>query len=209
MDSLQKKFIELSIKKNALKFGEFQLKSGRISPYFFNAGVFDDGECMDIIGSCYIQAIETIHQPIDCIFGPAYKGIPLAAVCARAMYARKKNVTFAYNRKEVKDHGEGGNIVGNLHGNVIIIDDVITAGTAIKEALQIIEKFRANTIGIITALDRMEKGQSTLSAVEELEQSCGVKVNSIINMQHIIKYLESENHPSLPSMLMYRDQYGI
>lgn len=187
-------FLKLAIELDVLRFGEFTLKSGRISPYFFNAGLFNTGKAMALLGMYYAQAIVDSGIEFDLIFGPAYKGIPLAAVTAGALYERHAiDVGWAYNRKERKDHGEGGQLVGaELRGKVLIIDDVITAGTAIREAAAMIEHAGASLGGIVIALDRQEKGQAELSAVDEVRQTLAVDVISIAKLDDLLDFLQQD-----------------
>ena len=212
MEQYQKDFVDFTLETGALKFGEFTLKSGRISPYFFNAGLFNTGSHLSQLGKFYAQAIEASNLQFDVLFGPAYKGIPLATATAIALNDNfNRNVPYSFNRKEVKDHGEGGSIVGHpLEGDILIIDDVITAGTAIREAQDIINANGANTNGVIVALDRQEKGNGDLSAIQEVEKIFGIRVQSIINLSHIIDYLKvSKNEDVVSRIESYRSQYGI
>ena len=213
MQANQTRFIELALEFDVLKFGEFKLKSGRISPYFFNAGLFNTGKALAELGQCYAQAIVDSGIEYDVLFGPAYKGIPLVAVTAMALYEQHGvDAPFAFNRKEKKDHGEGGVIVGSpLQGRVLILDDVITAGTAIRESIDMIQAAEAQAIGVMIALDRQEKGQGERSAVQEIEQDYGMQVASIIGMEHLIQYLEnqSDQQAMLQAMQAYRENYGI
>ena len=212
MEQYQKDFVDFTLETGALKFGEFTLKSGRISPYFFNAGLFNTGSHLSQLGNFYAQAIEASNLQFDVLFGPAYKGIPLAAATAIALNDNfNRNVPYSFNRKEAKDHGEGGSIVGHpLEGDILIIDDVITAGTAIREAQDIINANGANTKGVIVALDRQEKGKGDLSAIQEVEQIFGIRVLSIINLSHIIDYLKASKNEDVVSRIeSYRSQYGI
>ena len=212
MEQYQKDFVDFTLETGVLKFGEFTLKSGRISPYFFNAGLFNTGSHLSQLGNFYAQAIEASNLQFDVLFGPAYKGIPLAAATAIALNDNlNRNVPYSFNRKEVKDHGEGGNIVGHpLEGDILIIDDVITAGTAIREAQDIINANDANTKGVIVALDRQEKGKGELSAIQEVEQIFGIRVLSIINLSHIIEHLKASKNEDVVSRIeSYRSQYGI
>ena len=212
MEQYQKDFVDFTLETGVLKFGEFTLKSGRISPYFFNAGLFNTGSHLSQLGNFYAQAIEASNLQFDVLFGPAYKGIPLAAATAIALNDNfNRNVPYSFNRKEAKDHGEGGNIVGHpLEGDILIIDDVITAGTAIREAQDIINANDANTKGVIVALDRQEKGKGELSAIQEVEQIFGIRVLSIINLSHIIDYLKASKNEDVVSRIeSYRSQYGI
>ena len=212
MEQYQKDFVDFTLETGVLKFGEFTLKSGRISPYFFNAGLFNKGSHLSQLGKFYAQAIEASNLKFDVMFGPAYKGIPLATATAIALNdSFNRNVPYSFNRKEAKDHGEGGNIVGHpLEGDILIIDDVITAGTAIREAQDIISANGANTKGVIVALDRQEKGKGELSAIQEVEQIFGVKVLSIINLSHIVDYLQdSKDQDIVDRIESYRSQYGV
>ncbi|MGE4576737.1 MAG: orotate phosphoribosyltransferase [Candidatus Pseudothioglobus sp.] len=212
MEQYQKDFVDFTLETGVLKFGEFTLKSGRISPYFFNAGLFNKGSHLSQLGKFYAQAIEASNLKFDVLFGPAYKGIPLATATAIALKESfNRNVPYSFNRKEAKDHGEGGNIVGHpLEGDILIIDDVITAGTAIREAQDIISANGANTKGVIVALDRQEKGKGELSAIQEVEQIFSVKVLSIINLSHIVDYLQdSKDQDIVDRIESYRSQYGV
>jgi orotate phosphoribosyltransferase len=212
MEQYQKDFVDFTLATGVLKFGEFTLKSGRISPYFFNAGLFNSGSHLSQLGIFYAKAIEASGLKFDVLFGPAYKGIPLAAATAIALNdSLGRNIPYSFNRKEAKDHGEGGSIVGHpLEGDILIIDDVITAGTAIREAQDIITANGAKTKGVIVALDRQEKGNSELSAIQEVEEIFGVKVLSIINLSHIVDYLkDSKDEETLLRIEHYRSQYGI
>ena len=212
MEQYQKDFVDFTLETGVLKFGEFTLKSGRISPYFFNAGLFNTGSHLSQLGNFYAQAIEASNLQFDVLFGPAYKGIPLAAATAIALNDNfNRNVPYSFNRKEAKDHGEGGSIVGHpLEGDILIIDDVITAGTAIREAQDIINANDANTKGVIVALDRQEKGKGELSAIQEVEQIFGIRVLSIINLSHIIDYLKASKNEDVVSRIeSYRSQYGV
>ena len=212
MEQYQNDFVDFMLEIGALKFGEFTLKSGRVSPYFFNAGQFNQGNHLSQLGQFYAKAIEASGIKFDVLFGPAYKGIPLAAATAIALNdSFNRSVPYSFNRKEAKDHGEGGNIVGHpLEGDILIIDDVITAGTAIREAQDIITANGANTKGVIVALDRQEKGKGELSAIQEVEQNFGIAVVSIINLSHIVDYLKANNDKNIISRIeSYRSQYGI
>ncbi len=212
MEQYQKDFVDFTLETGVLRFGEFTLKSGRVSPYFFNAGLFNKGSHLSELGKFYAQAIEASGLKFDVLFGPAYKGIPLATAASIALNdGFNRNVPYSFNRKEAKDHGEGGSIVGHpLEGDILIIDDVITAGTAIREAQDIIQSCGANAKGVIVALDRQEKGKGDLSAIQEVEQIFGVTVLSIINLSHIIDYLKaSDDSTILAKIESYRLQYGI
>ncbi|MFT5319933.1 MAG: orotate phosphoribosyltransferase [Pseudohongiellaceae bacterium] len=215
MQDFQKQFLSYVTENKILRFGEFTLKSGRQSPYFFNAGLFNTGAALGFLGSCYAQAIENAALDFDIIFGPAYKGIPLASAASIAFWQDfKQDIPWCFNRKEAKDHGEGGNIVGSpLENRVLVIDDVITAGTAIRETMEIISAAGATAAGVVVALDRQEKGNSELSAIQEIEKEFSIPVISIINLQQIIDYLEQEQDETLcaylESMKAYQSQYGI
>ena len=212
MEQYQNDFLDFMLEIGALKFGEFTLKSGRVSPYFFNAGQFNQGNHLSQLGQFYAQAIEASGINFDVLFGPAYKGIPLAAATAIALNdSFNRSVPYSFNRKEAKDHGEGGNIVGHpLEGDILIIDDVITAGTAIREAKDIISANGAKTKGVVVALDRQEKGKGELSAIQEVEENFGIAVVSIINLSHIVDYLKANNDKNIIRRIeSYRSQYGI
>ena len=212
MEQYQNDFVDFMLEIGALKFGEFTLKSGRVSPYFFNVGQFNQGNHLSQLGQFYAQAIEASGIKFDVLFGPAYKGIPLVAATAIALNdSFNRSVPYSFNRKEAKDHGEGGSIVGHpLEGDILIIDDVITAGTAIKEAKDIINANGAKTKGVVVALDRQEKGKGELSAIQEVEQNFGIAVVSIINLSHIVDYLKANNDKNIISRIeSYLSQYGI
>jgi orotate phosphoribosyltransferase len=209
-------FINFIADVGVLKWGEFTLKSGRISPYFFNAGLFNTGAHLDQLSQAYAAAIAASGVEFDVLFGPAYKGIPLAATTSVAL-ARDFGINkpYAFNRKEIKDHGEGGQIVGHaLKGRILIIDDVITAGTAIRESIDLIHQQGATPAGVVVALDRMERGQGELSAIQEVEQQYGLPVMSILNLNDLIAYLaDGATHQAdaatLTAMQAYRSQYGV
>lgn len=213
MQDYQRQFIELALSKNVLKFGEFTLKSGRVSPYFFNTGLFDSGADLAQLGRCYAQTIVEHQLTFDVIFGPAYKGIPLVSAATMALSDHHKiTAPYSFNRKEKKEHGEGGKIVGSpLKGDVLIIDDVISAGTAIRESIEIIKANGANPSGVLIALDRQEKGQGELSAVQEVERDYGIPVYSIVKLADLISYLKQD--PKLSSfydkVLKYRETFGV
>jgi orotate phosphoribosyltransferase len=220
MHEYQSEFIRLALSRNALRFGEFTLKSGRVSPYFFNAGGFDDGASLAVLGRCYAAAITESGFAFDMLFGPAYKGIPLVAATAAALFSHHgRNLPYAYNRKEVKSHGEGGSIVGRpLAGRVLIIDDVITAGTAIRESVEIIRGAGATPAGVALALDRQERGRDsagndlTESAVQEVQRLYGIPCVAILTLDGLIDSLRSGDSP-LPAnareaMESYRLRYG-
>jgi len=212
MKDYQLNFIELALQYDVLKFGEFTLKSGRQSPYFFNAGLFNTGKALAEMGRCYANAIIDSGIQYDILFGPAYKGIPLVAVTAMALHLdHGLEVPYAFNRKEAKDHGEGGNIVGTqLEGQVLILDDVITAGTAIREAIDIIDHNDATAVGVLIALDRQEKGTDKRSSVQQLHEDYGIDVSSIIGLEHLIQYLQTTGaEEKLDTMQFYRTEYGV
>jgi orotate phosphoribosyltransferase len=205
-------FIDLCLRLGVLRFGEFKLKSGRTSPYFFNAGLFNSGSALAELGRHYATLIQNSGLQFDVLFGPAYKGIPLVACAAVALADHHgRNVPWAFNRKEAKDHGEGGNIVGTpLRGRVLIIDDVITAGTAIRESIDIIRAAGANPIGVVLALDRQERGQTPLSAVQEVEQQLGLPVHSILKLGDLIAHLRAAGDTSqLDAVQRYKNEYGV
>ncbi len=214
MQGYQTDFIELARANDVLKFGEFTLKSGRVSPYFFNAGAFCTGAALAALGRCYAQRIVESGVEFDVLLGPAYKGIPLAAATAIALADEHDRATpFAYNRKEAKDHGEGGLLVGApVTGRVMVIDDVITAGTAVREVIGMLDAAGAELAGVIIGLDRQERGAGELSAIQEVEQAYGVPVLSIIGMGNIIDYLEAAGGQyveALGAMRDYRERYGV
>ena len=206
-------FIEFAMACGVLRFGEFTLKSGRVSPYFFNAGLFQDGEALARLGGYYAAALTDAGMPCDLLFGPAYKGIPLVSATAIALAQQfNRSLPYAYNRKEAKDHGEGGVMVGaELKGNVVIVDDVITAGTAIREVMALLVNEPVTVSGVVVAIDRQEKGQADLSAIQEVERDYGLSVSSIVKLDDIIGFLRSSgNHESeLTSVVQYREQYGV
>jgi orotate phosphoribosyltransferase len=228
MRDYQQQFLEIALARQALRFGQFTLKSGRISPYFFNAGLFNDGLSLATLGRCYAGALLHSQLQYDLLFGPAYKGIPLVASTAIAIAdAQRRNVPWAFNRKEAKDHGESGLIVGSpLAGRVVIVDDVITAGTAIRESIEIIRQAGAEPVGVALALDRQERGQSQRSAVQEMESLYGLKCITILTLGELIAALEERaaaTHGAPPSssvalaptieqlaaMRTYRLEYGV
>ena len=215
MQNYQLQFLEFVIEHQILKFGEFELKSGRISPYFFNAGLFNSGKKLDFLAKSYAEAIVESNLTFDVLFGPAYKGIPLVSTTAIAL-AKNYDIDkpFAFNRKEAKQHGEKGLIVGaNLQGRILILDDVITAGTAIREVVEIIGSAGASVSGIAVALDRQERGLGELSAIQEIEQMLNISVISIINLENIISYLSStkdyELLKYLDGVVNYRKLFGV
>jgi orotate phosphoribosyltransferase len=215
MKHFQTQFLDFATNEDILSFGEFTLKSGRKSPYFFNAGLFNSGASLAQVGRSYAAAIAEANLDFDVLFGPAYKGIPLVSSAAIALSQDFGiNKPYCYNRKEVKDHGEGGNIVGaELEGKVLIIDDVITAGTAIREVMGLIDEAGAEAVGVVVALDRQEKGKGELSAIQEIETDYDMPVISIINLQQILDYLgEKEDigfKDSLEAMKAYKASYGV
>lgn len=199
------------MKRGVLRFGQFTLKSGRVSPYFFNAGLFNTGADLAALGSFYAEAIDRSGVEFDLLFGPAYKGIPLATVTASALYQNhRRDIAYAFDRKEAKDHGEGGNIVGApIQGRVMIIDDVITAGTAIRQSIKLIESHGASVGAVTVALDRQEKGLGEQSAIQELEKT-GIKIITIIRLDDILQYLHTNDlQQNLQAVKDYRDQFGI
>lgn len=213
MKDYQKEFIEFALEKQVLKFGEFTLKSGRTSPYFFNAGLFNTGRDLARLGRFYAAALEDAAIEYDVLFGPAYKGIPIATTTAVALADHyNKDVPYCFNRKEKKSHGEGGTLVGSeLSGKIMLVDDVITAGTAIRESMEIIADNGADLSGVLIALDRQEKGKAELSAIQEVERDFNTRVISIIKLADLISYLEDQGtmDEHLTSVKAYRDQYGI
>lgn len=214
MQAYQRDFIELAIEAEALRFGEFTLKSGRTSPYFFNAGQFSSGGSLSLLGKYYAEAIVAAGISFDMLFGPAYKGIPLASATAVALADKfDRDVPYCFNRKEAKDHGEGGVMVGApLQGKALVIDDVITAGTAVREVMGIIENAGAECAGVVIGLNRQEKGSGELSAIQEVERDYGVPVISIIELKDIIDYLADngdKNTNYVNAITEYRQQYGI
>jgi len=217
MSDFTHEFIEFAIEKQVLRFGEFKTKAGRLSPYFFNAGLFNDGFSLMKLGEFYAAAIIKSGIQFDMLFGPAYKGITLAATIAIALARQGRNVPYAYNRKEAKDHGEGGTVVGApLIGRVLIVDDVISAGTSVRESVDIIKSCGATPCGVAIAIDRQELGTGSLSAVQEVEKDNGIPVCSIASLESLIKYLHrqsnvSQNHDIvqyLSAIESYRRQYG-
>ena len=213
MKAYQKEFIEFAIERGVLKFGEFTLKSGRTSPYFFNAGLFNKGSDLARLGRFYAEALVDSGIDFDVLFGPAYKGIPIATATAVALYDQHNQDTpYCFNRKEKKDHGEGGNLVGSaLEGKVMLVDDVITAGTAIREAMDIVQANGAELSGVLIALDRQEKGKSELSAIQEVERDFGAKVVSIVSLNDVITFLKDDDtfKEYLPKVEAYRSEFGV
>ncbi len=213
MQAYQRDLIRIAIGRGVLRFGQITLKSGRISPYFFNAGLFDSGLALAQLGRFYAAAVVDSGIDFDVLFGPAYKGIPLAATTAVALAEHhQRDVPWCFNRKEAKDHGEGGTLVGApLAGRVLIIDDVITAGTAIREVMQIIQAQGAQAAGVLIALNRQERGKGELSAIQEVERDYGMPVVSIVSLEQVLEYLaeDAELKQYLPAVQAYRAEYGI
>jgi len=213
MKAYQKEFIEFAIERGVLKFGEFTLKSGRTSPYFFNAGLFNKGSDLARLGRFYAAALVDSGISFDVLFGPAYKGIPIATATAVALYDHHQQDTpYCFNRKEKKDHGEGGNLVGSaLEGKVMLVDDVITAGTAIREAMDIVQANGAELSGVLIALDRQEKGKGKLSAIQEVERDFGAQVVSIVSLNDVITFLKDDDtfKEYLPKVEAYRAEFGV
>ncbi len=213
MKSYQREFIEFALEKQVLKFGEFTLKSGRKSPYFFNAGLFNTGRDLARLGRFYAAALADSGIEFDVLFGPAYKGIPIVTTTAVALADHHDvDTPYCFNRKEAKDHGEGGNLVGSaLQGRIMLVDDVITAGTAIRESMEIIAANGADLAGVLVAIDRQEKGKGELSAIQEVERDFSCRIISIISLSDLICYLEEKgaNSEHLEAVKAYREQYGI
>lgn len=213
MENYKQQFIEFALARQVLKFGEFTLKSGRVSPYFFNAGLFNQGADLARLGKFYAAALQDAGLQYDMIFGPAYKGIPIATAVSIALFNRFDiNKPVCFNRKETKDHGEGGNLIGSpLRGKVLLVDDVITAGTAIRESMQIIQANEAQLSAVLIALNRQERGNSELSAIQEVERDYQCNVLSIIDFADLMAFIETqpEYQQYLPAMRAYREQYGI
>ena len=209
----KREFIDFALSQGVLKFGSFELKSGRASPYFFNAGEFKSGQALQRLGDYYAAALVDSGLPVDCLLGPAYKGIPLVSAAAISMSARHgRDLPFAYNRKEIKDHGEGGFLVGAaLKGDVIVVDDVITAGTAIREVMSLVSDYPARIAGVMVAIDRQERGQGKKSAIQELESEYSLTVVSVVNLDDIVAYLlEAGSYKDeLEKINAYRNTYGI
>ncbi|EGQ8390638.1 TPA: orotate phosphoribosyltransferase [Vibrio cholerae] len=213
MKAYQREFIEFALEKQVLKFGEFTLKSGRKSPYFFNAGLFNTGRDLARLGRFYAAALVDSGIEFDVLFGPAYKGIPIATTTAVALADHHDvDTPYCFNRKEAKNHGEGGNLVGSkLEGRIMLVDDVITAGTAIRESMELIQANKADLAGVLVAIDRQEKGKGELSAIQEVERDFGCAVISIVSLTDLITYLEQQgnNTEHLEAVKAYRAQYGI
>lgn len=214
MQDFQRDFLAFVIDHGILRFGSFTLKSGRVSPYFFNAGLFDTGARLSFLAASYAAAITHSGRSFDVLFGPAYKGIPLAAATAMALYRdHGRDTGYCFNRKEAKDHGEGGVLVGaELAGKVLLVDDVITAGTAVRESVAIIRGHGAELAGILIAMDRQERGAGSVSAIQEIEQEYATQVISVVSLQDVIDYLganpRSELHTHIDAVRAYREQYG-
>ena len=213
MHAYQREFIEFALRCGALRFGEFTLKSGRLSPYFFNTGSFDSGAALSELGRHYAQAIVTAGCEFDLLFGPAYKGIPLGAAIAIALYRdHGRDLPLCFNRKETKSHGEGGNLLGaRLQGRVLIVDDVISAGTSVGESMQLIAAAGAQAVGVMISLDREERGRGALSAAQEVEREHGIPVGRIVGLADILEYLrEGGGHTQeMAAMAAYRAEYGV
>lgn len=213
MKSYQQDFLAFALQQGVLRFGEYTLKSGRISPYFFNAGLFQTGSALSRLGQFYAQAIVDAGLKFDMLFGPAYKGIPLVAAVAIALYEKQGlDYPYAFNRKEAKDHGEGGTIVGaNLQGRVLVIDDVMTAGTAIREAAALVSGQGAELAGVAISLDRQERGQGERSAVQEVQVNFGIPVISIVGLDNVIQHVQEQiaNPALLVAIQDYRQRYGV
>jgi orotate phosphoribosyltransferase len=208
----RQEFIGFTIRQNVLRFGEFKTKAGRLSPYFFNAGLFYDGEALKRLAQFYAKAILAADLPFDMLFGPAYKGIPLVAAVSIALAEAGRNVRYSFNRKEEKDHGEGGAVIGApLSGRVLIVDDVISAGTSVRESVNLIRASNAIPCGVAIALDRMERGSGTLSAVQEVRASYNIPVISIATLDDLVRYLEADAGLAqhLAAVGRYREQYGV
>ena len=215
MSNFRQNFIRFAVQQKVLCFGEFKTKAGRLSPYFFNAGLFNDGMSLRNLSQFYAQAILASALPFDMLFGPAYKGIPLVAGTAIALAEQGHNLPYCYNRKELKDHGEGGATVGaKLQGRVLIIDDVISAGTSVNESVELIRAAGAQPCGVVIALDRMEQGQNvtnTLSAVQEVQRNHGIPVVAIATLDDLLDYLQGDTTmmQNLQAVRLYRDKYGV
>ncbi len=208
----RQEFIEFALSCQVLRFGEFKTKAGRLSPYFFNAGLFNDGNSLGRLAEFYAKAAEASGVQFDMLFGPAYKGIPLVATITMAMAQRGRNFPFAYNRKEAKDHGEGGNIVGAaLRGRVLIVDDVISAGTSVRESVELIRAAGATPAGVLIALDRQERGQGELSAVQEVQRDYGIPVIAVAGLHDLMSFLADHREFAAhrDAVTRYREQYGI
>jgi len=208
----QRRFLEFAIESGVLQFGEFELKSGRVSPYFFNSGLFNGGRALSLLGEFYCEALVNADIEFDLLFGPAYKGIPLVSTTAIALYAKQgRDVPYAFNRKEIKGHGEGGQIVGaELKGKVVIVDDVITAGTAIREVMELLKDSPVEVTGVLVAIDRQEKGKGDLSAIQEVKKEYGISVASVVKLNDLVDYMEARDQYNVEVELInhYREKYG-
>lgn len=207
-----REFVEFAYQQGVLRFGEFRTKAGRLSPYFFNAGLFNDGASLKRLGEFYAVAISGSGVPFDMLFGPAYKGIPLVAATAVALAGSGRSVPFCFNRKEAKDHGEGGTLIGApLAGRVLILDDVISAGTSVRESVELIRAAGATPAGVVIALDRQERGTDTLSAVQEVEQSYNMPVIAVATLNDLIEFLQGHAvlESNLGAVARYREDYGV
>lgn len=212
MSDYKAEFVEFAIASNVLCFGAFKTKAGRMSPYFFNAGLFSDGDKLRRLGEFYAKAIVDSGIAFDVLFGPAYKGIPLAASIAIALAGMGRNVPFAYNRKEAKDHGEGGTVVGTkLQGRVLIVDDVISAGTSVRESVVLIRHAGAEPAGVVIALDRMERGSGDKSAVQEVHEQYDIPVVAVVTLDNLVEFLErdADRQQELQAVANYRARYGV
>ena len=208
----RQEFIEFAVGQNVLRFGEFKTKAGRLSPYFFNAGLFNDGASLNRLAQFYAKAILASGLDIDVLFGPAYKGIPLVAATAMALAQQGRNLPYAYNRKEAKDHGEGGTLVGApLAGRVLIVDDVISAGTSVRESVELIRAAGATPCGVVIALDRMERGSGVLSAVQEVERDYGIPVVAVATLEDLLGFLGNrvDLAANATAVAAYRKEYGV
>ena len=212
MQSFRQDFIRFAIQQNVLRFGEFKTKAGRLSPYFFNSGLFQDGAALRELCQFYAQAIVASEMPFDMLFGPAYKGIPLVAGTAITLSEQGRNVPYCFNRKEAKDHGEGGHTVGAaLQGRVLIIDDVISAGTSVRESIELIRAAGATPAGVVIAIDRMERGQGEYSAAQEVQRNYNIPVISIASLDDLLGYLKGQTElgQHLQAVQIYREEYGV
>ncbi|MFN3750106.1 MAG: orotate phosphoribosyltransferase [Thiobacillus sp.] len=212
MSDYKAEFVRFAVDSNVLCFGEFKTKARRLSPYFFNAGLFNDGDKLKRLGEFYAKAIVDSGIAFDVLFGPAYKGIPLAAAIAIALAGMGKNVPFAFNRKEAKDHGEGGTVVGaKLTGRVLIVDDVISAGTSVRESVDLIRGAGAEPAGVVIALDRMERGSGEKSAVQEVREQYGIPVVAVVTLDNLVEFLERDanRQAQLQAVAAYRERYGV
>lgn len=212
MNDFRQDFIRFAIARKAVSFGQFKTRAGRLSPYFFNSGLFNDGDSLNRLAQFYAKAILTSGIAFDMLFGPAYKGIPLVSAVAIALAQSGRNAPFAFNRKEAKDHGEGGDIIGAaLSGRVLIIDDVISAGTAVRESFNLIRAVGAIPCGVVVSLDRMERGTGALSAIQEVQQSYNIPVISVATLDDLMNYLRTDpaHATHLEAVGRYREQYGV